>query len=174
MASPTIPANFVTDPTIRSLEYAARTATVTGAAVATGDVNFERAGLLDFGAHTDGSHVYTFEQLIEGVWVEMPVDLLDGLGVLDTDPVLLEPDGTPLLLNTFTVDDSARDDKQFIIGLQATELSVRVQLTVSGGPSTGLVSGVNIITQLPRFGGDGGQPMDAGSVKALKVSLPTV
>ncbi len=174
MGRSTIPANLVTDPTTRSLEYAARTATVTGAAVATGDVNFERAAFLDFGAHTDGDHVYTFEQLIEGVWTEMPVDLLDGLGVLDTDPILLEPDGTPLLLNTFTVDDDTRDDLQFVIGLQATELSVRVQLTVSGGPATGLVSGVNILTQVPRFGGGGGQPMDAGSVKAPKVSLPTV
>lgn len=141
----------------RSLAPAARTATANGTAVQTGADAYARAAVLDIGLWTDGSHVFKFQSSTDGsTWTNMTVaDIGDPNSALDSGLATTD-------VAIITVDGATDDDVIHQLDLLTISEYVRAVCTVSGGPSTGLVSGVTIVTGHPRrFAGSTGQPMSA-------------
>lgn len=129
------------------LDKIARTATATSAWFQTGRDHFKRSTIVQLGAHTDGTHILTFEVSNDGSAV---------LKVLDATE--LDDEDGALTTNTITVTDGSRDDTLIEIGILHFAEFFRVVDTVSGGPATGLVSGVELISSGKRDAGGAGSP----------------
>jgi len=145
-----------------SLDKIARTVTANGTSVDTGQDHFARMSQLDLGAWTDGTHKFTWQESPNGTdWTTLTAAQLDDIGgVLDS-----------VDLNSVNVVDATGDDTIIEMGLLVTERFVRVVQTVTGGPATGLVSGVIITSGLKRYAGGDGQPM---SPTGFQRTQPTI
>lgn len=140
----------------QSLAPAARTATANGTAVQSGADAYARAAILDVGLWTDGTHKFTFDRSTDGsTWTEMvAAELGDPAAALDTTD-----------LNSVNITSAATDNVIHQIDLLTTDEYVRVTVTVSGSPSTGLVASGKIQTGHPlRFAGDN-NPMGASGYR---------
>lgn len=139
---------------------AARTATATGSSIDTGADSDARTVLFDIGLWVDGTHEFTFERKTEEAagFTEMEAaELNDKDGVLET-----VGDGNSLIIL-----DASNDNSFFQIDLLTTDEIIRVVQTVTGGPATGLVSGVIVQNGHPlRVAGGQANPGDAAGLLA--------
>ncbi len=145
-----------------SLDKIARTVTANGASIDTGQEHFARMSQLDLGAWTDGTHKFTWQESPNGTdWTTLTAAQLDDIGgALDSGD-----------LNSVNVVDATGDDTIIEIGLLVTERFVRGVQTITGGPATGLVSGVIITSGMKRYAGGAGQPM---SSTGFERAVPTI
>ena len=148
----------------QTLAPAARTATANGSSVRSGREGYPRAAHFHLGLYTDGTHTFTFEDSPDGSsWTALTASQLAFPSGLATGVEV----GASIV-----IDNVAEDNTSFKVGLLSEEDYTRVVHTVAGGPSTGLVSGVDIETGPPlRAAGGAGQPMSASGYQRTQPSI---
>ena len=147
----------------QTLAPAARTVTATGTTVDTGRDGYARAANFVLGLWTDGVNTFTFEDSPDdSAWTAMVAAKLD----FPVGLVAGVESGASII-----IDAAAEDNVSFSVGLLSTQRYVRVVQTVSGGPGTGLVSGVDIVTGNLRAAGNAGQPMTSAGYQRTQPSI---
>jgi hypothetical protein len=109
---------------VQSLKPAARTSTANGTSA---DLQGYESVLIEInaGSWTDGTHVFEVQES-------------------DDDSAFTAVDSSELQGDEPTVDGAADDDQIYKLGYQGDARYLRVIVTVSGGPGTGLVAAATI------------------------------
>lgn len=139
-----------------SLALQARTVTANGATV--DRKNADVAGFeIILGAWTDGTHTIKFQHLVDDTtWTDITAAQLD------------DPDGF-LATGTATVviSDNTRAGARMFFGVTTNPYNnLRAVTTISGGPSTGAIYGVDVVTD-PRDRSIGMNPMATSAFNAI-------
>ena len=131
---------------LNTLPLQAHTGALNGTAVDFGPCN-DLTFVFNLGTWTDGTHVVTFEEDINGdaTWTAIPANCLEGhdrAGVQQLDVA-----GASL-----TIGSGARDNTTILVNYQGLAKKVRV-VTTPAGTTTGAVYGVNVWRFRLRFVG---------------------
>src|SRR5260221_12763709 len=120
---------------LHSINPGAKTASVNGATVdTTSGSSYEAAAFyIDYGAWTDGSHTFTFQDSVDGVTWNTLTSIAAG-GVLDA--------ASPV------VTTNASQNSMFLTGYHGYNRYLRVITTVTG-TTTGAVYGAGVILGVP-------------------------
>ncbi len=140
-----------------SLDKVVRTASANGTWIDTGRDAHERMFELDVGLWVDGVHTFSFEHSVDA-----------STAVALTRAQLDDPAGLLTASGTIVIDAADEDNLIIQLGILGTHRYVRPVQTVTGSPSTGLISGVSVVESELRAAGGVGQPMSATGYQRIQ------